>query len=108
MYSGNFDCGLFWMHEKDLVDSGFFYSIIAHAQFQKGEVIDSVYCSHDKSQSYALYLPSGYSPDKSWPGVYFFEPAARGRLPLDMYSLSLRNWVSFWCVLTIQEMEVGK
>ncbi len=55
------------------------------AQLPTGEVIDSVFCSHDKSQSYSLYLPSNYSEEKSWPIIYFFEPAARGQLPVKKY-----------------------
>jgi predicted esterase len=38
----------------------------------------------DPSQSYALYLPSSYSPDKAWPIVYAFDPAARGTVPVEL------------------------
>jgi len=55
------------------------------AQFPKGEVIDSILCIHDKNQSYSLYLPSYYSEDRLWPVIYFFEPAARGNLPIKKY-----------------------
>ncbi|WP_421763237.1 TPR end-of-group domain-containing protein [Ekhidna sp.] len=51
-----------------------------------GEVVDTVVCNNDKSQSYALYLPSNYTTEKKWPIVYFFEPAARGSLPVRLYS----------------------
>ncbi|MCP4457261.1 MAG: hypothetical protein GY816_04425, partial [Cytophagales bacterium] len=60
-------------------------SKIAVGQFQNGVVIDTVKCSDNTSQSYALYLPSNYSKDRSWPIIYFFEPAARGRLPIKKY-----------------------
>jgi hypothetical protein len=37
----------------------------------------------DPSQSYALYLPSNYSPRWSWPVIFAFSPIARGRVPLE-------------------------
>jgi len=49
---------------------------------QKGVVIEKVTTMADPSQSYALYLPSSYSPDKPWPIVYAFDPVARGDLPV--------------------------
>ncbi|MEP5072638.1 MAG: hypothetical protein ABJQ96_18290, partial [Crocinitomicaceae bacterium] len=51
-----------------------------------GQVIDTVASEHDKSQSYAVYLPSNYTADKKWPIIYFFEPAARGSLPVVLYA----------------------
>ncbi len=32
-----------------------------------------------------MYLPSSYTPEKRWPIIYFFDPAGRGRRPLDLY-----------------------
>lgn len=54
-------------------------------QFGKERIIDTVFCDKDLSQSYALYLPSNYTPDKHWPIIYIFEPAARGTLPLKIF-----------------------
>ncbi|MFY0653836.1 MAG: hypothetical protein JXQ96_17475 [Cyclobacteriaceae bacterium] len=62
-----------------------FVSIISLAQIQTGTVIEEIICKSDESQSYALYLPSNYKAESNWPIVFFFEPAARGRLPLDLY-----------------------
>lgn len=39
----------------------------------------------DPSQSYALYLPSHYSPDRTWPIVYAFDPFARGKTAVEVY-----------------------
>ncbi len=47
--------------------------------------IGDVVCISDAAQSYALYLPSGYGPAKRWPIIYFFDPAGRGRRPLELY-----------------------
>ena len=48
---------------------------------QIGEVV----CGSDHGHSYALYVPSSYTAAKRWPIVYFFDPAGRGRRPLELY-----------------------
>ncbi len=53
-------------------------------EFPKGQIIDKVVCAKDKTFSYALYLPSAYSPDKAWPVIVCFDPRAQGRRPLDL------------------------
>jgi len=58
----------------------------AAQQFEKGTLIEKVYCQDDSTQSYALYLPSNYSNDQYWPIIYFFEPAARAKLPIEKYA----------------------
>jgi poly(3-hydroxybutyrate) depolymerase len=50
-----------------------------------GRVIESVACKADAKQTYALYLPSGYTPDRRWPIVYAFDPIARGALPVERF-----------------------
>ena len=45
---------------------------------EKGKVIAKVTCANNPDQSYALYLPTGYSTDKPSPILYVFDPAARG------------------------------
>ena len=35
-------------------------------------------------QSYALYLPSHYTPAKRWPIIYAFDPDARGSVPVEL------------------------
>jgi predicted esterase len=41
-------------------------------------------CSAHPDQTYALYLPSHYTPHQRWPVIYAFDPAARGNLPLEL------------------------
>jgi dienelactone hydrolase len=50
-----------------------------------GQVIDSVACADDASETYALYLPSAYTPSKRWPIIYAFDPGARGKIPVKLY-----------------------
>ena len=58
---------------------------IAHTPsqpWQPGVIIPEIVASAHPEQSYALYLPSKYSPEKKWPIVYAFDPAARGSMPV--------------------------
>jgi len=51
---------------------------VSQAQAQEvapGEIIAKVTCRADAGQSYALFLPSTYSPRKAWPIVYAKETA---------------------------------
>lgn len=54
-------------------------------QLQTGAIIERVTCRADAGQSYALFLPSRYTPQKRWPIIYCFDPAARGRVPLERF-----------------------
>jgi predicted esterase len=54
-------------------------------EIPRGEIVESVVCSNDPSQSYALYLPSNYTPDRKWPVLYAFDPGARGRVALERF-----------------------
>ena len=49
-----------------------------------GRVVERVACAADASQSYALYLPSGYTPERRWPILYAFDPRERGELPVEL------------------------
>src|SRR5438105_4694906 len=51
----------------------------------KGTIIERVVCRMDASQSYALFLPTAYTPQKPWPIIYCFDPVARGRVPLERF-----------------------
>ncbi|MEW6207776.1 MAG: hypothetical protein AB1631_05370 [Acidobacteriota bacterium] len=53
--------------------------------FPQGEIIQKVRCLSDAEQSYALYLPTAYTPSKRWPIIYCFDPAARGSVPLERF-----------------------
>ncbi|MEO5960835.1 MAG: hypothetical protein ABIZ49_11230 [Opitutaceae bacterium] len=48
-----------------------------------GRLLEKVTCVADATQSYALYVPSNYSPDKKWPVIFCFDPGARGRTPVE-------------------------
>lgn len=65
----------------------------ARAQaLQRGTVVDPVQCADDPAQSYALFLPSTYSPDRQWSLVLAFHPAARGRLMVEKYQAAAEQY----------------
>ena len=51
----------------------------------KGQIVERLACSDDPNQTYALYLPSNYSPEKKWPVLYAFDPGARGKIPAERF-----------------------
>lgn len=51
----------------------------------RGEVLEGVILRSDSSQSYALYLPSAYAPERKWPVLVCFDPLARGRVPVERF-----------------------
>lgn len=52
--------------------------------FKNGALTPRVICAAKPEQSYALYLPSNYSPQRAWPIVYAFDPGARGTMPVEL------------------------
>jgi hypothetical protein len=60
-------------------------SSTAQQPFSLGQVVASVACLDDPAQTYALYLPSAYTPDQHWPIIYAFDPSARGQLPTKLF-----------------------
>ena len=57
-----------------------------------GQIIERVQCGADRGQSYALYLPSRYSPTQAWPIVYTYDPMARGSIPLALYKTAAEKY----------------
>jgi pimeloyl-ACP methyl ester carboxylesterase len=50
-----------------------------------GKPIDVVICQADRNQSYALYLPSSYTSDRTWPLLLAFDARALGDVPVKRY-----------------------
>jgi len=50
---------------------------------QPGVVLPRVISTKQAEQSYAIYLPSQYVPEKRWPIVYAFDPGAHGNQPVE-------------------------
>lgn len=50
-----------------------------------GKVIDKVVVQAHPDQSYAAFLPSGYTPEKPWPTVFCLDPRARGKTAIERF-----------------------
>jgi tetratricopeptide (TPR) repeat protein len=48
------------------------------ADLPRGRIVERVSCAADEAQVYALYLPSGYTPERKWPIVYAFDSHGQG------------------------------
>lgn len=55
------------------------------ADLPRGKVIEKVDCRSNPSESYALYLPAGYTADRAWPILYAFDPRSRGALAAERF-----------------------
>ena len=53
--------------------------------FARGEIVDPVACTNFPGQSYALYLPSNYTPDRSWPVIYVYDPREHGGYAAELH-----------------------
>ncbi|HEX6862575.1 MAG TPA: hypothetical protein VF414_07165 [Thermoanaerobaculia bacterium] len=51
---------------------------LAAGAFPKGEIVPSVPATATPGQSYALYLPSGYTPERPWPILYVMDARGQG------------------------------
>jgi predicted esterase len=69
---------------RALILFGLTASAVAESQ-PAGRIIDRVVCEADAEQSYALYLPSKFTPDRQWPVIFAFDPRARGRIPVERF-----------------------
>ncbi len=58
----------------------------------RGALIDEVKCLGDAAQSYALYLPSAYTPDRAWSVLMAFHPSARGPAMVDKYRAAAEQY----------------
>ena len=52
----------------------------------------SVAVAADSSNSYALYLPSNYSPQKRWPLLLVFDPFARGEVSVNLFHAAAEKY----------------
>ncbi len=58
----------------------------------RGQVIASVVCDGDATETYALYLPSGYDSSRTWPVIYGFDPGGRGLNPVERYRAAAEKY----------------
>jgi predicted esterase len=62
-----------------------------------GRLIERISCEKSPGQSYALYLPSTYSPARRWPLVAAFDPGARGKVPVEHFKEAAERYSFIIC-----------
>jgi predicted esterase len=57
----------------------------AATEFPRGQVVQRVVVADTSSQSYALYLPSAYTPEKLWPVLFMLDARGNALVPLERF-----------------------
>jgi len=60
-------------------------ALFAVEDLPRGEIVDNVQCLADATQSYALYLPSNYTPGRRWSVIVGLDAGGRGRNPVAQF-----------------------
>jgi dienelactone hydrolase len=50
-----------------------------------GTLTEKVVCAGDSSETYTLYLPSAYRPDRQWPLLFIFDPRGRATVAANVF-----------------------
>ncbi len=68
---------------------------IAAAELARGEVLPDVPCDGFPGQTYALYLPASFTPERRWPILYIFDPRGRGAQAAELFRAAAerRGWI---------------
>jgi dienelactone hydrolase len=67
-------------------------TVVSSQDLARGRTIDDVKCVADPSQSYALYLPSGYTPERTWSVLLAFHPGANGRAMVEKFRAAAEQY----------------
>jgi hypothetical protein len=84
-----------WRGSSVLAVAALFLCSSAEARAQdlpRGTIVDEVRCAADPAQSYALYVPSTYSADRTWNLLLAFHPGGRGRLMVETYRAAAEQY----------------
>ena len=58
----------------------------------RGQVVDDVPAVDDQAQRFALYLPSTFTADRSWPLILAFDAGGRGRRAVERYQAAAERY----------------
>ncbi len=50
-----------------------------------GHLVDKIACAGHPGETYALYLPKSYTPERAWPILYILDPRARGARAAELF-----------------------
>jgi predicted esterase len=60
--------------------------------FPAGAVTEKVTCRSDPTQTYTLYLPSAYTPERRWPGLLIFDPRGRATPAAEIFRAAAERY----------------
>jgi len=52
---------------------------------ERGAILDSIWLDNKLGESFSLYLPTQYEPEKASPAIFIFEPMARGKVGIQPF-----------------------
>jgi len=64
---------------------------------QPGIITTKVVCKNNPEQSYAIYLPSNYTPSRKRPLLAALDPAARGNVPVEHFKVAADRYGYIVC-----------
>jgi poly(3-hydroxybutyrate) depolymerase len=70
----------------------FTHGTAAAQDLARGQIIDDVQCADDTAQHYSLYLPSNFTPDRTWPIILAFDAGGRGRRAVERYQVGAERY----------------
>ena len=71
----------------------------------RGKIVEHVSCPSDPSQTYTLYLPSGYQASRNWPLLLVFDPGGRAARATDVFREAAERFG--WIVATSENSRNG-
>ncbi len=60
--------------------------LCAAALAQETPALKQIEVPGHPGQSYWMFVPSKYKPDRQWPILYCLDPGARGRVPVERFA----------------------
>ncbi len=79
------------------------------AELPRGVLVERAPCIGQPDQSYALYLPSTYTPERRWPILYAFDASKDGRRVAELFQTAAETYgwivVSSWNTASDGPME---
>jgi predicted esterase len=63
-----------------------------------GKLAEGIACTSDPTQTYSLYLPSGYTPERRWPALLVFDPRGRSVLAAEIFQSAAEEYS--WMILS--------
>ena len=75
-----------------LVCSGVCAGIALAEELPRGAIVEAVKCAADEKQSYALYVPTSYSPERAWNAILLFDAGGRGRRGVERYQAAAEKY----------------